>query len=301
MTATETRQYFERMKKIRTIAVLPTLFTLGNLVCGFFSIVVSSRVDRPLSPEPPTAAQISFQGPIGLGGLDASDPTQNAMLSGWLIFLAMIFDALDGHVARLARTSTEFGAELDSLCDVVSFGVAPGFLLVAMCPSLTYHFREAVWIIATAVPICAALRLARFNVETSENDSHLFFSGLPSPAAAGSIAGFAILFYSLRQDSSPLASIHQIDSIMEIWVCILALAVSALMVSRIPYPHIVNQMFRGQRSFSHIVGVVFALVAIMAIRAYSIPILCTGFVLGPPVKFIWLRLQQRNAESEPMF
>jgi CDP-diacylglycerol--serine O-phosphatidyltransferase len=289
------------MKKIRTIAVLPTLFTLGNLVCGFFAIVVASRVDRPQSPEAPTAQHISFQGPIGLAGFDPTDPTHNAMLSGWLIFLAMIFDALDGHVARLARTSSDFGAELDSLCDVISFGVAPGFLLVKMCPSLTYWHPEAIWIIAAAVPVCAALRLARFNVETSESDEHLQFSGLPSPAAAGSIAGFAILFYTLRQETNSLASIQQIDSIMEVWVCVLALAVAALMVSRIPYPHVVNQVFRGQRSFGHIVAVVFALVAIMVIRAYSIPILCTLFVLGPPVRFLWQRVQQRSAESEPMF
>ena len=61
------------------------------------------------------------------------------MLSGWLIFLAMVFDGLDGYVARLARTSSDFGAQLDSLCDVVSFGVAPGFLLVKMCPRFTYR------------------------------------------------------------------------------------------------------------------------------------------------------------------
>ena len=66
------------------------------------------------------------------------------MLSGWLIFVAMIFDGLDGHVARLARNTSDFGAELDSLCDVVSFGVAPGFLLVKMCPWFTYlHDRRS--------------------------------------------------------------------------------------------------------------------------------------------------------------
>ncbi len=79
------------------------------------------------------------------------------------------------------------------------------------------------------------------------------------------------LFYTLRQETNSFANIQQFDSIMEIWVCILALAVSALMVSRIPYPHMVNQIFRGQRSFGHIVGVVFALVAIMVIRAFRFP------------------------------
>lgn len=289
-------------RRLRTIAVLPTLFTLGNLVCGFFSIVVASRVERPLSDQIPIAAEFQMTGPAGvIRSFDPNDPTHNIMLSGWLIFLAMVFDALDGHVARLARTCSEFGAELDSLCDVVSFGVAPGFLLVKMCPYFAFYYPEAIWVIAALLPVCAALRLARFNVETPEDDDHSKFSGLPSPAAAGSIASFAILFYTLRRETNPLADLHQIDSIMEIWVCGFALAVAALMVSRIPYPHVVNQLFRGQRSFAHIVSVVFALVAIMVIKGYSIPILCTIFVLVPPAKFFWQRLQHRSTEAEPMF
>ena len=106
------------------------------------------------------------------------------MLAGWLIFLAMIFDALDGHVARLAKTTSDFGAQLDSLCDVVTFGVAPAFLLVKMCPGFTFNHSQMVWIIAAAYACCAALRLARFNVETDDEDDHMNFSGLPSPAAA---------------------------------------------------------------------------------------------------------------------
>jgi CDP-diacylglycerol--serine O-phosphatidyltransferase len=289
-------------RRLRTIAVLPTLFTLGNLVCGFFSIVVASRVERPLSAQIPISPEFQMTGPAGvIHSFDPNDPTHNIMLSGWLIFLAMVFDALDGHVARLARTCSEFGAELDSLCDVVSFGVAPGFLLVKMCPYLAYSYPEAIWVIAALLPVCAALRLARFNVETPEDDDHSKFSGLPSPAAAGSIASFAILFYTLRLETNPPADLHQIDSIMEIWVCAFALTVGALMVSRIPYPHLVNQIVRGQRSFAHIVSVVFALVAIMVIKGYSIPIICTIFVLVPPAKFFWQRLQHRSTETEPMF
>jgi CDP-diacylglycerol---serine O-phosphatidyltransferase len=283
------------MRKIRTIAVLPTLFTLGNLVCGFFSIVVASRVERPVTDQiPPSPAGVVV-------AFDSNDPTHNIMLSGWLIFLGMIFDALDGHVARLARTSSDFGAELDSLCDVVSFGVAPGFLLVKMCPYLAYYHAEAIWVIAAALPVCAALRLARFNVESPADDDHLNFSGLPSPAAAGTIAGFAILFYTLRRDTSSLPNLQQIDSIMEILVCLFALAVGALMVSRIPYPHVVNQIFRGQRSFGHIVSVVFALMAIVISQGYSIPIICSIFVLGPPLRFFWQRVQRRSHENEPLF
>ena len=138
------------MRRIRTIAVLPTLFTLGNLVCGFFAIVVAARIDAPGVPviEGPRVTHVLMA--------DLKDPT-NIMYSAWLIFLAMAFDALDGHLARLSRTMSDFGAQLDSLCDLVTFGVAPGFLLVKMCPNFAYLHREAVWVIAAAFAACAAL------------------------------------------------------------------------------------------------------------------------------------------------
>jgi CDP-diacylglycerol--serine O-phosphatidyltransferase len=277
---------------------------LGNLVCGFFAIVVAARVDAPKSPDIPTASDIAlFHNPSGLiRQLDPTDDTHNCMLSGWLIFLAMIFDALDGHVARLARQTSDFGAQLDSLCDVVTFGVAPGFLLVKMCPQFTYWHRDAVWIIAASFAACAALRLARFNVETGEEDDHLHFSGLPSPAAAASIAGFAILFYELRREGTQL---HQyasdIDHLVQAVLPWFAVLVSVLMVSRIPYPHVVNQMFRGQRSFAHLVALVFALVAIMVIRDISVPIIGCVFVLYSPLHFAWRRLYYRNEYRDPVF
>lgn len=116
------------MRPIRTISVFPTLLTLGNLVCGFFAIVIAARVDRP--------TEMDFN---TWNIMDA----QNLMHSGWLIFLAMVFDGLDGYVARLSKTASDFGAQLDSLCDVVTFGIAPAFLLVKICPIFTYMHREA--------------------------------------------------------------------------------------------------------------------------------------------------------------
>ena len=130
------------MRRIRTVAVLPTMFTLGNLVCGFFAIVVASRIEAPTSIDVPTASQIEFRGRTSMvPSLDTDDPTHNAMLCGWLIFLAMVFDALDGHVARLAKVTSDFGAQLDSLCDLVTFGVAPAILLVKVCPSVVFLHR----------------------------------------------------------------------------------------------------------------------------------------------------------------
>ena len=88
------------------------------------------------------------------------------MLCGALILLAMLFDAVDGQVARITRGVSDFGAQLDSLCDLVSFGLAPAILLVKMCPQFTNLHSEAIWSIAALFACCAALRLARFNVET---------------------------------------------------------------------------------------------------------------------------------------
>jgi CDP-diacylglycerol--serine O-phosphatidyltransferase len=265
-------------RRIRTIAVLPSLFTLGNLVCGFFAIVVAARVGRPDS--------------VAL----VTEDVTNCMISGWLIFLAMIFDALDGHVARLARTNSDFGAQLDSLCDMVTFGVAPGFLLVKMTPAFTYGHREAIWVIAASFAVCTALRLARFNVETDENDDHLHFNGLPSPAGAAAIASFAIMFYSLHREEHHLAD--EIAAVVQFVLPFFALLVALLMVSRIPYPHLVNQLFRGRRSFNHIVSLVFAIVAVMVIRGYSVPLICAAFVLVGPLKYLWQEVVQRRLQGE---
>jgi CDP-diacylglycerol--serine O-phosphatidyltransferase len=289
------------MSRIRTVAVFPTIFTLANLICGFFAIVVAARVERPTSLEIPQAAKIAFESPRQMmEAFNKADDMHNIMLSGWLIFLAMIFDALDGHVARLARTTSDFGGQLDSLCDIVSFGVAPGFLLVKMCPTFTYS-HDKIWIIAASFAACAALRLARFNVESGSDDDHMHFSGLPSPAAAASIAGFAILFYELRSEGNELQYVADVDKIVQTILPFFALLLAALMVSRIPYPHVVNQVLRGQRSFGHVVAVVFAAVAVMLFHSYAVPIIVCVFVLASPLKFAWQRVMQRRAAQDPIF
>ncbi len=271
------------MKQIRTVSVFPTMFTLGNLVCGFFAIVVASRIDAP--------------NPMVV---DPKDPT-NVMLSAWLIFLAMVFDALDGYVARLSHSASRFGAELDSLADLVTFGVAPAFLLVKMCPQFAYLQKEASWVIAAAFVACAALRLARFNVETGEEDDHLTFTGLPAPAAAAAVASFTIVFYTLRREDCSLAFAAEIDSVLQTILPLFAVLVALLMVSRIPYPHVVNQVLRGQRSFGHVVAIVFALVAVMVVRGYSVPLVCCAFALSGPIRLAWLRIHRRREREEPLF
>jgi CDP-diacylglycerol--serine O-phosphatidyltransferase len=292
------------MRKIRTIAVLPTMFTLANLVCGFFAIVVAARVERPLTADVPHAAAIGTRNPIkAFRALDPNDDTHNCMLSGWLIFLAMLFDALDGHVARLSKATSDFGAQLDSLCDLVTFGVAPAILLVKMCPAFTFAHKDTVWVIAAAFAACAAMRLARFNVETDEEDDHMHFTGLPSPAAAAAIAGFAILFYELRREGAVLPDNYAktFDVWMQSILPYFAVLVALLMVSRIPYPHVVNQLFRGERSLGHVVTLLFALVAVMFVRGYSVPLISGFFVFQGPVQYLWQEYVQRRPHKEPLF
>ncbi len=276
------------MRPIRTFAILPTMFTLGNLVCGFFAIVIASRVPTPIkSPDGVFLTVVADAG--------------NCMFSAWLIFLAMLFDALDGYIARLARSTSEFGAELDSLCDMVSFGVAPAFLLVKMCPQFSFLHKEAAWVIAASYAACAALRLARFNVETNDADDHMNFRGLPSPAAAASVAAFAIMFHTLRNSDNSLKFAPQIDIGLQFILPLFALLTAMLMVSRIPYPHVFNQLFRGQRSLRHLVGLIFSLVAIMVVRDYAVSIVCVSFVLYAPLRYAWEKLVERRHQEESVF
>ena len=251
------------MKPIRAVAVLPTLFTLGNLICGFFAIVVLARIEKPTIDQPiePTT---NIRIPQATSP-SSVDPTHNLMFCGALILLAMGFDAIDGQVARITRGSSDFGAQLDSLCDLVSFGIAPAILLVKMCPQFTSLHNDAIWSIAAVFVCCAALRLARFNVESDSDDDHSMFAGLPTPAAAATIGSFALLSYSLRNEDAIVT--HENFLTYDFWmqrtVPVLAIVIAILMVSRIPYPHPLTQFVRGQRSFAHLIAILFSLMVIL--------------------------------------
>jgi CDP-diacylglycerol--serine O-phosphatidyltransferase len=296
------------MKPIRPIAVLPTLFTLGNLICGFFALVVLSRIDKPtteIDPAPRIELKLESAKELTESAkelIGSEDPTHNLMLCGALILLAMLFDAIDGQVARITRGVSDFGAQLDSLCDLVSFGLAPAILLVKMCPQFTNLHSEAIWSVAALFACCAALRLARFNVETDTDDDHTSFVGLPTPAAAAVIASFAILSYTLRNEVN-VGREHfaTYDAWMQRVVPVFAIVIAILMVSRVPYPHPLTQFVRGHRSFAQMVAIVFALMALLIVRGVAVPLLCVLFVCVPPVRFAWDILWHRKASKDPLF
>jgi CDP-diacylglycerol---serine O-phosphatidyltransferase len=143
----------------RGIFLLPSLLTTGNLFCGFFAMLL-------------TVESRYFEASLA-------------------IFVAMVMDMLDGRVARLMKATSQFGVEFDSLADVVSFCVAPGFLIYSF--ALAGLGRPA-WFAAFLFVICGALRLARFNVYTGVVDRR-FFVGLPTPAAAGVLVSTVLLLY----------------------------------------------------------------------------------------------------------
>ena len=278
----------QRTRTQKAFAVLPTLLTLGNAVCGFGAITILARVGPSASAE----EEIFFA-------------TQMVFASK-LIFLAMLFDALDGSAARLTNQTSDFGAQLDSLSDVISFGVAPAFMMLKLThpdhllmnsvlhPPFS-HWPRLLWPIATLFVMCAALRLARFNVESDEEDGRDGFSGLPSPAAAGVIATFPIAINGvkglLKEDSFRWASPVQDILLPAVWMLLplITLVTASLMVTRIHYPYVFNQILRGQQGRRHLVQLVFALVLVLAVHEMALPLLMCWYAFSAPTRAIWNR------------
>lgn len=176
--------------------VIPSFFTLMNLFCGFLAIIS-----------------------IAEGRL---------FFGAWLIVFAGLFDALDGFMARLSNATSQFGIELDSISDVVSFGVAPGFLLYA------FGLGEMPFvgiILSALTPLCGAVRLARYNVDVQETRDD-FFKGLPIPAQAIMIAAFYLTFYNQQEIFFGLE--YGLNTVLIPVIVLL----SFLMVSTIPFDKI---------------------------------------------------------------
>ena len=255
-------------RREKVFAVLPTMLTLGNAVCGFGAITVAAK-------------------------WSVGDSTVSLFIAACLIFLAMVFDALDGSAARLTNQTSEFGAQLDSLCDAISFGAAPAFLMLQFSQSHDLLLLRFVWLIAALFVVCAVLRLARFNVETDDDDAHDSFSGLPSPAAAGTVASFPIMAFGFRhlEDSANDKLWEHVATWLDTWtpsvLPFITLAVACLMVSRIRYAHLVNRLIRGRRPRQHLIQIVFALAVMFVMPQVSVPLFCCWFAFGAPLKALW--------------
>jgi CDP-diacylglycerol--serine O-phosphatidyltransferase len=227
--------HLRKKRRLKYIAILPSFITLLNGACGFIAIVFASR-----GPE----LEWSFLGDLNLTAF---------VFAGYMIILAMVADVLDGRIARLTRTTSSFGGQLDSLCDTVSFGVAPAFLMMNIVEFhlenlefenliFSAYIGRGIFFSAIFYAMCAIVRLARFNVENVEDETaHMNFVGLPSPAAAGVVVSLLIFYQQF------LAGIDSMQYFAVIGLPLTALLAGVLMVSRIKYPHLPNQMVKSKK------------------------------------------------------
>jgi CDP-diacylglycerol--serine O-phosphatidyltransferase len=276
------------LKAVKKIAVVPTLLTLGNGICGFIAIAVASKI---YPGESPTACDIYFA------------------VAGWFIMAAMVFDMFDGYVARLSKTASKFGGELDSLCDAISFGVAPAFLLLKMGPGWEPRplLHQLLAGIAALYVVCAVLRLARFNVDnTPDPASHKRFRGLPSPAAAGCLASLAVLRGGFPERLAQVVAEIDFEGtrqliarLVEVFSPLGALIIALLMVSNVPYPHVTKQIFRGRRNLAHLIQVLLGVLIIVLMRELSLLLIFWIYALAMPLRHMLARHFRRDQLPTP--
>ena len=188
-----------------------------------------------------------------------------------LIFWAILLDLLDGRIARMTGTTSEFGGELDSLADAISFGVAPALLAYAWGFS---SVPRVGWLAAFLFVVCGALRLARFNVQRQATDGR-FFVGLPIPAAAAMVAAL-VNIHPERIDDRSLAI-----------ACVAMMVIlSFLMVSTFRYWSFKNVDLRSRRSYVMIVGIAVSLILVALHTEWVLLILATAFWLSGPLAFL---------------
>jgi CDP-diacylglycerol--serine O-phosphatidyltransferase len=266
-----------RRAYIRSAYSLPSLATLGNAICGFGAIYVAGL-------EPANA---------GADWWTHWFANHRFIAAAYLIFLAMVFDALDGRLARFTRHTTDFGGQLDSLADVISFGVAPPFLALQLFRhniiNLPVAASRLIWAFGAIYLSCAALRLARFNVSNEHGEQHHFsFLGLPSPGAAGTVAGWVLMQQEL--------ALHEKFDLMErlslvcIWLLpAIVLITGLLMVSAIRYPHLVNKYLRGKRSMARLLVTLSFLLLIVVAHRYVLALGTLAYSLSGPISLAYLR------------
>lgn len=213
----------------RSIYILPSAFTVGNIFCGYYAIIATMR-----------------------GEFDAAAQA---------IGIAIVLDMLDGRIARLANAATAFGLELDSLADVISFGIAPAVL--AFTWGLQTLDARLGWIVSFTFAICGAMRLARFNVQAGH---FKHFVGLPIPAAGGTIA--AIVHFV----NVPLAGSLHAGMMMAI-----VLTLAFLMVSTVRYASF-KELALGRKSHVTVLGIALLVALIYYYSRWTLLAVATAYV-----------------------
>ena len=227
------------MNTRKGIHIIPSLFTTGNVFCGFYSFIAALN--------------------------------ENYNLAAWAIILAIIFDVLDGRIARMTKTTSAFGMQYDSLADVISFGMAPAFLCYSW---ILKPFDRVGWMAAFLFLLCAALRLARFNA-TKPDIQGQHFIGLPTPAAAAVIASIIIAFEGMFG-----TRVHPGFMVAIVY------SLAFFMVSNIKYPALKKFEFRKRVSFARFLLVILALYIMATIPKIAIFMISFSYIIIGPINIL---------------
>jgi CDP-diacylglycerol---serine O-phosphatidyltransferase len=276
---------------VRRVSLLPNLLTLGNAFCGLLAL--AKAIDA-----------------LAFSGSDSGIFYDKLETACWLVFAGMVFDAVDGKVARMTGGSSEFGAQLDSFSDALTFGCVPPLLVKVMIehegPLHGYVGNPRLhFLAAAAFALMAILRLARFNLENEpEEKAHQSFKGLPSPAAAGAAVSMILFYLTVARpelqvdDGRPtpvgraLSLFPDIHLHVPAWYLpMMALALpllGTLMVSRVPYAHVASRLTK-RGSFFALVWVVFGLFVLFAAPVPALFLAFNGFVIWGVVRWLFTR------------
>ena len=279
------KQEFERSRNKYTdaneashIYLLPNSLTAGNLFFGFLAILRCVQANYATDP------------------LEVSNNYKQAV---WFILFGVICDALDGRVARLGGRESLFGKEFDSIADIISFGVAPALMMIflVLTPTVDQYpvFLQISWLVGFVYLLCAAVRLARFNVLThpmlppaEQLEGTSDFLGLPVPAAAGMIASLVLVILSLEIptfDSRSLALL----------VPPFMLAIAYLMVSNIQYPSFKEFGWQTQTKVRTFIGLILGLGTAFFFKEFFFALLFFTYIAFGPVRHFVKAYKLKNA------
>jgi CDP-diacylglycerol---serine O-phosphatidyltransferase len=263
------------------IYVLPNLLTAGNLACGFFALTWIFKYEQ--------------------GGLDFT-PVRNAI---HLILAAFAFDFFDGNVARIMKKQSQFGREFDSLADIVSFGVAPAFLVYRI---ILPDFIKTGWMFAAIYLVCGGIRLARFNVLSQINEGKHHgkgeFIGFPIPSGAAMVVSITLFMMWLQQNDImvPAATPEHPLGPWRYGLPAVMLLVSGLMVSNVRYPAFKQVEWTARKSVAAFATV--AVVAMLMVNYFEVTLAAVFFgymvygLVRPWISKAWRREIEEDAEED---
>lgn len=257
------------------IYFLPNLLTAGNLFCGFVALTKIVEAD-------PASLEYFSQIKLALG----------------FILLACIFDLFDGRVARMGGVESPFGREFDSLADLVSFGVAPAFLVQRVVLADVFgDYRQIGWFIASIYLLCGAFRLARFNCLAllPNSGGNKDFLGFPIPSAAGLVASLTLLIIHFNEKEKSLGHWNYLLAVVLVFL-------SAMMVSTVRYPSFKSLGLRSSTTFLKVITGALFVGCILILREkilyYVLPIFFTAYLIYGFVRPSLSRAWRREIEEE---